>query len=110
MTRTWLLDGVRADELVQSNASSGKFSKVSIIYIKMISFTGILGECRSELSSSDLIQGCEDAEHTLNSKRRTQAWYVSKSSQHFASTDCQYQADFGMARAYSPRPLTPGVS
>lgn len=79
--RSWLLDDVRADEFMQSNASSVKFSKVSIIYIETISFTGKFGECRSEASSSDFLQGREDAEHTLDSKRRTQAWYVSKSSQ-----------------------------
>ena len=57
MMRSWLLNGVRADEFVQSNASSGKSSKVSIIYTETISFTGILGECRLEASASDFVQG-----------------------------------------------------
>lgn len=33
--------GFRADQIMQSNASSGKFSKVSIIYTETTSFTGM---------------------------------------------------------------------
>ena len=71
MMKSWPSIGVRADDFIQSNASSGKFSKVSTICIEMTSFTGILGECSSEASSSDYIQGCEDAEHFVDSERCT---------------------------------------